>query len=374
MRKPLFLILASLLILSTLILNVNAVTYEYEDFLADYTEWDANNKITVAQYQISYLNFEEGEEGWIYRDFGTDYFGNSFNYSFAWKIESNGAIIPVMGVAQEPKTYFSLQDYGIAIAVWDRPDPWKRIGIWERDNDVDYYSTYYDYNGSETYVYKYFRFFKDGTDAWLEIYSDSMFSSLITNLTITLQNNRSYRYMMPLWSYGGAGAMYSNGILRLLMLRADVYKVDLNIYEGNDVYGGPLKPIVIGGSNYGIQTLWILEGQYSLVFEADLHAFYNWTGSASVTVGNSTAETTTLTVTNYGALTLYMGEWQGTTGLLWFLDRMMMWIGLIGLAICMIAPIMTFLNIKDKDLDTAFMWFMCIFIIGIPLVIGWLWG
>jgi len=374
MKKPLFLILASLLILSTLILNVNAVTYEYEDFLADYTEWDANNKITISQHQINYVNFEEGEEGWVYRDFGTDYFGSSFNYSFAWKIELNGAIIPVMGVAEEPKTYFSLQDYGIAIAVWDRPDPWKRIGIWERDFGTDYYSTYYDYNGSEAYVYKYFRFFKDGTDAWLEIYSDSMFSSLITNLTITLQNNRSYRYMMPLWSYGGAGAMYSNGILRLLMPRADVYKVNLNIYGGDEVYGGGSKPIVIGGSHYGIQTAWFLGGEYSLAFDIGTHSFLNWTGSANVTVADSTNETTTLTITNYGNLTLYMSISTGEAMFLWFMNRTMLWLGLIGIFICMVCPVVAFQKIRRDDLEGGFMWFLGVFILGIPFIVAWLWG
>ena len=58
----------------------------------------------------------------------------------------------------------------------------------------------------------------------------------------------------------------------------------------------------------------------------------------------------------------------------WYMDRMTMWIGLGGLFVILIAPIMAFLNAKDHDLDKAFLWLMCILVIGIPLLIAWLWG
>lgn len=373
MKKHLFLVLAFLLILSSLIMNVNAATYEYEDFLANYEEYDLGNKLTVAQYQINYVNLEQNDAACVIRDWGADYFGNMFNFSFLWKIEYNQGPSIVCSVNQEESTQYTLTDYGLAVTCLDHTGTYKKVAIWERDNGVNFYSDYF-YLDEDVWVYRGFRFFRNGTSAKLEVYNDVEFTSYNTTLYITLQSFQQYRYEYAIIADGRSSTDYCNGIFRLLINRGDINKVDLNIYSGDEVYGGPLKPIVLNGLNYGIETLWFFEGEYSLVFEADMHTFCNWTSTGNLTVGDGTNETTTLGVNGYGTLILYMGEWQGTIGLLWFLDRMMMWIGLIGLAVCMIAPIMAFLEIKSKDLDTAFMWIMCIFVVGIPLVIGWLWG
>lgn len=62
------------------------------------------------------------------------------------------------------------------------------------------------------------------------------------------------------------------------------------------------------------------------------------------------------------------------SGVAWWVDNIPMWLGLSGLFVCMIAPIMAFLSMKEDNFAKAGIWAMCILIIGIPLLIGWLWG
>lgn len=368
MRKPLFVALAFLLIFSTFIFSVNAV-YPYEDFLT-YNEVDLGDKITVTENQLYWAGMTGVSHG-VSKNISYNYWGSYCNYSFQVRItgislynklvigaisngnfKQDGVGIRINGIAGD-KAYYQILEYYCG----------------GDHASTDYFETPWNWN-----TWLYCRFWKKALNVYCEFYLNSNFTNLYQNLTHTLQADQSYDYALPLYGWGEADQGWSGGYFKYLIPRADLYKVDLSVYSEDELLSSSIKPILIDGSSYGTQTAWFYDGEYSLAFSADLYDFLNWTETANLDVGNNTAETTTLAINGYGALTLYMGEWFGTSGVLWWLDRTTTWIGLIGLFICMIAPIMAFHNFKKDEFETASLWLMCILIIGIPLIIGWLWG
>ena len=68
-----------------------------------------------------------------------------------------------------------------------------------------------------------------------------------------------------------------------------------------------------------------------------------------------------------------MDIWE-TWGYKWIFDHFMMFLGLAGVGICILCPVIAFDKIKHKDLEGGFLWFLGVFILGIPFIIAWLWG
>jgi len=375
MRKPLFLVLAFLLILASFIVNVNAV-YPYENFLADYEEYDPASKIWVEENRIGYMYESYEWMAWVRRDFGVDFFGSVVNYTFSLQVQKNDGEVFLAHLSSDDCDQEQDAENCIGVMIDHQSGAEACIYLVERciTGPVPYHweSSPYWIQKSEFPTDFHFRLFKNSLNAWLEIYSDVYFSNLLDNLTLTLQEDVSYQYMYAVWA--SELNAFNDGIMYNLIMRADFYKVDLNIYAEDEVYTGSLKPIVIDTSHYGVQTAWVFEGEHSLLFDADTHTFYNWTGSTNVTVANSTAETTILTVTNYGNLTLFMSISSAEGMFLWFMNRTLMWLGLIGIVICIICPVIAFDKIKHKDLESGFMWFLGVFILGIPFIVAWLWG
>lgn len=83
--------------------------------------------------------------------------------------------------------------------------------------------------------------------------------------------------------------------------------------------------------------------------------------------------TVSLTASNY-TMVIIRWESEGTKMVVWWLDRMMTWIGISGFFLIMIAPAMLVYFGKKDDWGNAFTYSLMFFVIGMALVIGWLWG
>lgn len=83
--------------------------------------------------------------------------------------------------------------------------------------------------------------------------------------------------------------------------------------------------------------------------------------------------TMSLTTANYSLVTI---RWEsaGTQMVVWWLDRMMTWIGISGFFLIMLAPTMLVYYGKQDNWGNAFTYSLMFFVIGMALVIGWLWG
>lgn len=64
----------------------------------------------------------------------------------------------------------------------------------------------------------------------------------------------------------------------------------------------------------------------------------------------------------------------GTQQLIWYLDRIPMWLGISGFVCLMLSPAMFVIYSKKDDLPMAFIFALGLFILGLGLVVGWLWG
>lgn len=114
----------------------------------------------------------------------------------------------------------------------------------------------------------------------------------------------------------------------------------------------------------------LYNGNYSLSVATIQYDFVNWTVTDSLSVLNNQSKSTILTVEGTGTLTLHLRP----IFLDWFMARTLMWLGLIGIFICILCPVVAFTKIKGKDLEGGAMWFLGVFVLGIPFIVAWLWG
>ena len=70
-------------------------TNPLEDFTT-YTEMDYNSKVTVSEHQIDFVNLNNGENSYVYKDFGVDYF-QALQHRFEFKINSGYSTNGVVG-------------------------------------------------------------------------------------------------------------------------------------------------------------------------------------------------------------------------------------------------------------------------------------
>lgn len=149
-----------------------------------------------------------------------------------------------------------------------------------------------------------------------------------------------------------------------------LYLINITIYEDDSILSN-LKLVKIDSSYYETNDrAWLSEGNHTLSFSPIGYDFFNWTVSGSVSVLNNQSQSTTLTVNGEGTLTLYLKP----IFLTWFMRRTLMWLGLIGIFICILCPVVAFTKFKGKDLEGGAMWFLGVFVLGIPFIVAWLWG
>ena len=83
--------------------------------------------------------------------------------------------------------------------------------------------------------------------------------------------------------------------------------------------------------------------------------------------------TVALSCTNNTMVTIRW-ESEGTKQVVWWLDRIPMWIGIGGIFLIMIAPALLVYYGKQDEWGNAFTYGLMFAVIGMALVIGWLWG
>ena len=87
---------------------------------------------------------------------------------------------------------------------------------------------------------------------------------------------------------------------------------------------------------------------------------------------NEATTTVTLTSGNYSLVTIRWVD-MGTKQLEWYLDLIPMWLGIFGLFMVTIGPVMFVYFGKQDEWNSACVWGLMSTVIGMGLVIGWLW-
>lgn len=87
---------------------------------------------------------------------------------------------------------------------------------------------------------------------------------------------------------------------------------------------------------------------------------------------DDTTRIVSLTTGNYSLVTI---KWldMGTTQLLWYMDRIPLWMGMGGLFMIFLAPVMLVYFGKKDEWPSACVWGLMLSVIGMGLIIGWLW-
>lgn len=63
----------------------------------------------------------------------------------------------------------------------------------------------------------------------------------------------------------------------------------------------------------------------------------------------------------------------GTSQTLWYLERVPMWLGIVGMLMMSMSPFSFVFFAKRDEYASACIWMLGLFIIGLGLFIGWLW-
>jgi len=200
----------------------------FEDFNS-YTEVDPNSRYTISGdgEKITVTALQKGEDSYIYDDKGVDFFDGDFEHL----VEFSGTYIDTdarcvvhslstsLGPFRDGSVY--LADT-FAIDISAASSSFMRIIIYE----VDGASVYVDnWNGASWGTPYYGTFYRDpgvGTygTLYLEIYSDSLKTTLVYTLSITLHSSiKKMRYSYGTQSWGDAGTQAISGYTNQLDLQ-----------------------------------------------------------------------------------------------------------------------------------------------------------
>lgn len=118
-----------------------------------------------------------------------------------------------------------------------------------------------------------------------------------------------------------------------------------------------------------------IENESTAVFQVNSRT---WGEPDSVTGEDSwsyDASSTTTTLTASDSATIQI-SWldPGAAQLVWYLDRIPMFLGITGFICLMLSPGMFVIYARKDDLPMAFIFALGLFILGLGLVVGWLWG
>jgi len=226
MRKLFRYLLPALLLVAILLLPLImpvAATPVYEDFTT-YTELDPNNHIDLVG--TNHIDFDAymNEDAYLYKDKGTDFFSNfehkidiklisasaSYAFNYPWCVANAiGAIYPDLGGSTNLlnlQIYKSPGSPGVCLTEYYGASSWVDCSI------ALSFGTWY-----------YLTIKKVGTALTCKIYSDSVRTTLLDTLSLTLHADIKYRYIYAanVWN-GGEDRHFDTTIENLDLQQAEV--------------------------------------------------------------------------------------------------------------------------------------------------------
>jgi len=212
----LFLLLTVFLV--QIIVYIPSVKAIYQNFENDYTEVDTeDDRIQRSTVNIDHLA-TRNETTYVYRDFGVDYFGNwTHDVDARSDFRENDGLGVVWMVANDLGDYRSLYLAGktLLIVRFYRTVGTNYIQLFELF-DTNYYSQ--SFSGALASTWYYFVIEKSGVSLSCKIYYNSLRTDLVTTLSLTLQDDHSFRYIYGCNSYNDGNSYYFNNDIKNLDL------------------------------------------------------------------------------------------------------------------------------------------------------------
>lgn len=255
------------------------------------TEYTSNAPALIFRFdsetRIQGYQVPKDQSYYVYKDYGADYladFKAQCDIRFL-NYQSNGlgSAIKFSTNLASDEGHQGGSDQALMVRVyhhWDSNYDYS-IGL-TVSNDGSYTTDWY-YSGINTPFWRYVDLYREGPNAWLEIYSDVARTSLVDNLTVTVNSDSTYRYAY--W-----GSTYNNGqASRLLYWYCDNFKFrPSGVTEGYFYSKDLLNGISANASALLYETS--IDGSNSIILEVSED---NTTWVRSETVNNG-----------YGALSL----------------------------------------------------------------------
>lgn len=174
--------------------------------LTAFSETDSGSKITVYEPVVSLASFAtRNTDGWVYKDFGENYFAGNFEFRFKHTISSiaAGGFYTSWMLAN---TVGDLVDIAADDRLWFRHIDSVGLTIHEKYSGTVYSSSAYVFTTGTVYV-KVTRDEAVGTYGTLYayIYSDPTYETLVDTLSVELHAKSDFRYLFVLAGYNDAG-------------------------------------------------------------------------------------------------------------------------------------------------------------------------
>lgn len=186
----------------------------FENWSADYTEVDPNSRLTLTSEKITAASLSQGEDAYVYDDFGVDFHDGDFEFL----LEVNATFDGVIGRYYHSTLTNILDDWrGIDTALGDA------LGLRiffsgagalffileELDGGASHVDTASGLSAGTSYYLKLSRDLGASTfgDFVCKIYSDSARTVLVDTLTISLHTSiKKFRYYHGIQSFNSSGS------------------------------------------------------------------------------------------------------------------------------------------------------------------------
>lgn len=184
-----------------------------------YTKVDPNNRLTVRSASLVTINkMTRIESAYLYKDMGTGYYSGNFSFdinvlSSISSVASNVGVFYPFNLANSIGDANSVANsQGVQVTT----DTSNNIQFWLRENSggAPHYSVS-SYTGviASPYFLTFRRDAAVGTygTIYLDIYSDSSRSSLLTTLSLALSSSQAFRYIYAVSSHNDASSYSISG-------------------------------------------------------------------------------------------------------------------------------------------------------------------
>ena len=203
------------------------------EVFTNYTEVDANNKLTVTSSRATGANVGRDEEVYLYKDFGPNYFNNlyvTFELYVAstsvYAIDPNIAAVGGMGFANvvDDVSGFSATDINVMIGT----EPINAFKLWLVRGPGAASDVYI--GAADTIYYCLLERAVDSDTVTLKIYSDAARTTLLDTLTISgvgVTTQWRYCYGFVNWDGGYAGTEFDGYVQNLNIVLPNIYLMNL---------------------------------------------------------------------------------------------------------------------------------------------------
>lgn len=258
-----------------------SVSATVEDFTA-FTEVDTDNIWTNTSTRVTVTNADRNQEDYVYKDYGTDYFGSSWEHKFTIKINSisSEGLVILYAQANVLDAYSDMTNsIGLLFQTpGDGSD--LTINLVDKTGVTDTY-TNTNHDGNKIY---YMTLIRSGTTLTLYIYNDTGRTDLADTLSITMVD-LDYRYLYAGTTdrAGGGGYTMTGYIENLELITLNVIT---NETTGIELTNATARGFInsslgfSGNYDYGFYV-----GRTSLVNESN--ADQNVTGAGTVATGDN---------------------------------------------------------------------------------------